>query len=134
MSLTDYFFCYRDAKAAVLCYAVDEEASWNRVKHWVEELKKAEPGCQIYICATKIDLLSQPNFTPAVDASKTQDYCRQVEANLFETSSLLGKGVTELFDQIARDYIRLHLVEDHHDADNEDLTLLNRGRHAFARA
>jgi len=125
---------YRDAKAAILCHAVDEEASWDRVKHWVGELNKAEPACQLYICTTKIDLLSGPNFKRAVELSKVQDYCGKVGANLFETSAMLDKGVTELFNQIAQDYLKKHPVEYRVVGDDEELTLLKRGRHAFAGA
>ena len=117
---------------------MDEKASWDRLKHWVEELNKAEPRCQVYVCATKIDLLYGANqelddSKRAVQFSKTQEYCIKIGANLVETSSLLNKGVSELFDQIARDYIEKHLaIEDQEDS--EELNLLKRGRHAFARA
>lgn len=131
---------YRDAKAAILCFAVDDEASWDRLKHWVEELTKEEPGCQLYICGTKIDLLCVSNqelddSKRAVKVSTTQDYCQQIGASLYETSSLLGKGVTELFDQIARDYIEknpksVSVVQDE-DSASEELALLKKGRHAF---
>jgi len=125
---------YRDAKAAILCFAVDDEASWDRLKHWVDELNKAEPACQIYICTTKIDLLSGTNFKRAVELSTTQDYCGKIGANLFETSAMLDKGVTELFYQIAQDYLQKHLVEKDGDGEEEELTFQTRGRHAFARA
>ena len=136
------FSIYRDAKAAILCYAVDDKASWDRLKHWVGELTKEEPGCQIYICATKIDLLFGANqelddSKRDVKFSTTQEYCQEIGASLYETSSLLDRGVTELFDQIARDYIEKNggarrAVE--HDEDSEELTLLKKGRPAFAKA
>ena len=132
--ITQYFFCCRDAKAAILCFAVDDEASWDRLKHWVDELNKAEPACQIYICTTKIDLLSRTNFKRAVELSTTQDYCGKIGANLFETSAMLDKGVTELFYQIAQDYLQKHPVEKDGDGEEEELTFQTRGRHAFARA
>ena len=118
---------------------MDEKASWDRLKHWVEELNKAEPRCQVYVCATKIDLLLGANqelddSKRAVQFSKTQEYCLKIGANLVETSSLLNKGVSELFDQIARDYIEKHVAIEHQEADSEELNLLKRGRHAFARA
>ena len=114
---------------------MDDEASWDRLKHWVGELNKAEPACRIYLCTTKIDLLSVANFKRAVELSKTQDYCGKIGANLFETSAMLDKGVTELFHQIARDYLQKHPVEKDGDGEEEEeLTILNRGRHAFARA
>ena len=117
---------------------MDDQASWDRLKHWVDELTKEEPGCQLYICGTKIDLLFGANqelddSKRAVRFSTTQDYCQQIGANLYETSSLLNKGVAELFDQIARDYIAKNFSVEQ-DEDSEELTLLKKGRHAFAKA
>ena len=97
-------------------------------------MTKAEPACQVYICTTKIDLLSGTNFKRAVELSKIQDYCGKVGANLLETSAMLDKGVAELFNQIAQDYLHKHPVEDRVVGDDEELTLLKRGRHAFAGA
>ena len=48
---------YRGAKAAVVCYDVTDARTWEKVKFWVEELKKNESECRIYIVGTKIDLL-----------------------------------------------------------------------------
>ena len=48
---------YRAAKAAVVCYDVTDEESWNKAKFWVDELKRNEDSCKIYIVGTKLDLL-----------------------------------------------------------------------------
>ena len=47
----------RDASAAVVCFAVNDAASWERLKFWVSELRKEEAACRIYVAATKVDLL-----------------------------------------------------------------------------
>jgi Ras-related protein Rab-24 len=52
---------YRSAKAAVVCYDVTDARTWEKVKFWVEELKKHESECRIYIVGTKLDLLAR-NF------------------------------------------------------------------------
>lgn len=33
---------YRGAKAAIVCYDITEKASFDRVKFWVQELRKNE--------------------------------------------------------------------------------------------
>jgi len=95
---------YRNAKAAVICYAVNDLSSWTKVKMWVSELEQHEPSCAIYICATKLDLI-QSNKDRVVDYHNTTDYVDEVSGNLFETSSKTGLNVCELFDQIAKDYM-----------------------------
>ena len=52
---------YRGAKAAVVCYDVTDAGTWEKVKFWVEELKKNESECRIYIVGTKLDLLVRLN-------------------------------------------------------------------------
>ena len=47
----------RDASAAVVCFAVNDAASWERLKFWVSELRQEEAACRIYVAATKVDLL-----------------------------------------------------------------------------
>jgi Ras-related protein Rab-24 len=48
---------YRGAKAAIVCYDVTNEQSWEKVKFWIDELTKFEETCKIYIVGTKLDLL-----------------------------------------------------------------------------
>jgi Ras-related protein Rab-24 len=48
---------YRGAKAAIVCYDVMNERSWEKLKFWVEEVKMCEEDCRIYIVGTKIDKL-----------------------------------------------------------------------------
>jgi len=96
---------YRGSKAAVVCYSVVDEASWERLRFWVSELRKTEEDCKIYICATKIDLLNGDNKNRAVDFHTTTDYCDEIEAELFETSSKTGTNINEMFNKIASDYV-----------------------------
>ena len=48
---------YRGAKAAIVCYDVMNERSWDKLKFWVEEVKMYEEECRIYIVGTKVDVL-----------------------------------------------------------------------------
>ncbi len=47
---------YRGAKAAIVCYDVMNEKSWEKVQFWVDELKRFEESCRIYIVGNKTDL------------------------------------------------------------------------------
>ena len=93
----------RDAKAAIVCYAVNDAASWEKLKFWVNELRKVEDGCKIYICATKVDLLEGNNKNRKVDYHDTTDYCNDIDAKLFETSSKQGTNIYQMFEEIAKD-------------------------------
>lgn len=96
---------YRGARAAVVCYSVNDADSWSRLKFWVAELKKMEEGCRLYICATKVDLLLGSNKARGVDYHTTTDYCEEVQAELVETSSKTGQGIVELFTKVATDFV-----------------------------
>jgi len=48
---------YRGARAAILCYAVTDPDSWERLQFWVKELQAVEEKCRLYVAATKLDLL-----------------------------------------------------------------------------
>lgn len=96
---------YRGARAAVVCYAVNDEESWRKLKFWIAELRKMEDNCRIYICATKTDLLQGNNKNRAVDYHNTTDFCNDIQAKLFETSSKTGTNIVEMFQEIAKDYV-----------------------------
>jgi len=95
---------YRGAKAAVVCYSVNDQESWDRLKFWINELQKLEKDCKIYLCATKVDLLQGDNKKRAVDYHNTTDYADEIGADVFETSSKTGENISEMFLKIAKDY------------------------------
>ena len=59
----------------------------------------------MYICATKIDLLRGDNKNRVVDYHTTTDYCDEIGAELFETSSRDGSNISEMFLKVASDYL-----------------------------
>ena len=95
---------YREAKAAVICYDIMNMQSWNRVNFWVSEVQKFEPGCKIYICGNKLDLL-ETGIKRKVDYHNVQDFAEEVGAKFLETSSKTGENIEELFDEIVRDFV-----------------------------
>jgi len=105
---------YRGSKAAVVCYSVKDDESWERLQFWVAELRKMEEKCKVYICATKIDLLRGENKNRVVDYHTTTDYCDEISAELFETSSKLGTNISEMFHKVASDYLESEdMFEEH---------------------
>mmetsp|Transcript_24128 Transcript_24128/g.42833 ORF Transcript_24128/g.42833 Transcript_24128/m.42833 type:complete len:202 (-) Transcript_24128:3096-3701(-) len=90
---------YQQAKGAVVVYDITEQSSFDRVMQWVNELRKfAEPDINILIAGNKEDLKSRRK----VNAQDAIEYCRSVNCKHFETSAKTGKGVAELFSNLAR--------------------------------
>jgi Ras-related protein Rab-24 len=98
---------YRGARAAVVCYDVTDADSWKRLRFWIDELRKFEESCKIYICATKVDLVAGAanKKRRKVDYHNTTDFADEIGAVVFETSSKSGDGVDEMFQRITDDYL-----------------------------
>ncbi|XP_022086683.1 ras-related protein Rab-24-like [Acanthaster planci] len=96
---------YRGAQAAVLCYDLTNPTSFDRVKFWLEEVKKSEEFCKIYLCGTKFDLVEENRKARRVDSDIVADYAKEFRAQVFETSSKTGYHVKELFLKVAKDYV-----------------------------
>jgi len=105
---------YRGSKAAIVCYSVKDEESWERLQFWVSELRKMEEKCKVYICATKVDLLRGDNKNRVIDYHTTTDYCDEIGAELFETSSKAGTNISEMFHKVASDYIENNATFEEH--------------------
>jgi len=95
---------YRGAAAAVICYDLTDDASFEKVKFWVVELKKNEESCKIYLCGTKKDLTQEDRKLRKIDYHQVTDYADEIKAEVFETSSKTGEGVSDLFGKIAFDF------------------------------
>ncbi|KAF4527409.1 hypothetical protein B566_EDAN016245 [Ephemera danica] len=97
---------YRGAKAAVVCFDVSDIASWTRAKFWVQELRRYEEECRIYLCGTKVDCLSDGTAQREIEYDLAYQYAEGIQGCYMETSSKTGKNVAELFQRIADDFIR----------------------------
>jgi len=96
---------YRSARAAIVCYDLNDEKSYEKVKFWVDELQTNEEGCEIYIVGTKGDLLEQSGLPRRPPADEVAAFGKSIGAKVFETSAKSGVGVEDLFYEIARSFI-----------------------------
>jgi len=100
---------YRGAKAAIVCYDLTDDASWDRARFWVQEVKAHEESCKVYLCGTKRDLLKEvrggEGRERAMDYHDITDYADSIMADYFETSSKTGENIYELFTKIASDFV-----------------------------
>jgi Ras-related protein Rab-24 len=93
-------FYYRSARAAIICYDVNNKNTFKKAKFWVHELQGNERSCKMYLVGTKIDLDQRD-----VEDQEIRAYAQKVNARLFEVSSKTGQGIREVFDAIAQDYL-----------------------------
>lgn len=115
----------RNAAAAIVCFDITDEQSFEMMKDWVEELKKNVPEGKlvIAIACTKADLDAQrvgetlprvmrkedlPCDSAAVlscwqvvSKARAQQYAASIKAVIMETSAKDNWGVTELFHRVA---------------------------------
>ena len=102
---------YRGAMAAIICYDLTDFSSFDKVKFWVNELRTHEENCAIFLCGTKLDLLQKDKRARKVDYHTTTDYADEIHGKVFETSSLTGENVDELFYDVAKTCLEKPVVK-----------------------
>ncbi|KAJ0184197.1 hypothetical protein K1T71_000620 [Dendrolimus kikuchii] len=83
---------YRGAHAAIICYEPSSIESWNRLRHWLLELRTVEENCKVYLCGTKKDLLDGGNVNREVPEDIVKTYSLEQNGH-FLTSSKTGENV-----------------------------------------
>jgi small GTP-binding protein len=84
------------AHAAILCYDVTTQRSFESLDSWLESLLRfASPDSLVYVVGNKIDL---PEI---VSQAESVQWARDHHAHCMFTSAKEGLGVTELFEAIA---------------------------------
>ena len=90
---------YRQANGAVIAYDITDSSSFNRVKAWVKELQsQADKDIQIVLAGNKCDRESDRQINHA----EASEYANSIGAAIFNTSAKSGKGVQELYTEIAK--------------------------------
>ena len=96
---------YRNARAAILCYDPSDTKSYEKLIFWIHELKKHQADTRLYFCATKIDLIQNGIKQRTVESEQIQVLANEYGAQIFETSSVSGEKIRELFHCVAKDYL-----------------------------
>ncbi|OMJ72577.1 hypothetical protein SteCoe_28934 [Stentor coeruleus] len=96
---------YRQANGAVIAYDITDAGSFNKVKAWVKELQsQADKDISIVIAGNKCDRESERQ----ISAQDAIDYANSINAAHFNSSAKSGKGVNELYTEIARRVYAVH--------------------------
>lgn len=90
---------YRQANGAVIAYDITDSGSFNRVKSWVKELQsQADKDISIVLAGNKCDRESERQIT----MQDAVEYANLIGAGHYNTSAKSGKGVQELYSDIAK--------------------------------
>lgn len=94
---------YRDANAAVLVYDITDAQSFERVRHWVKELRQiVGRDIIIIIAGNKSDL----ERGRQVSAEEAEAYAASVGAPHFLVSAKLNKNIPQMFLHLAKELLK----------------------------
>lgn len=99
---------YRNANAALVVYDVTQEDSLTKARSWVNELKSKVGDEDLVIClvGNKLDLVESSPKMKVIDEEDARTYTEQNGLIFHEVSAKTGKGVLDVFHDIAK---RLYL-------------------------
>mmetsp|Transcript_18219 Transcript_18219/g.33075 ORF Transcript_18219/g.33075 Transcript_18219/m.33075 type:complete len:235 (+) Transcript_18219:313-1017(+) len=93
---------YRNAAAAIVCFDITDEGSFNTMKEWVEELRHnvQDKELVLAIACNKADL---PNRV--VSRQRAEAFASSINAIIIDTSAKDNFGVNELFQKVTETVI-----------------------------
>ena len=100
---------YKGADGIVLVYDVTDEASYEKIKDWMDQIlsntQQEEIG--LVLLGNKCDMEPR-NVTEEQGKKMAED----LKISYFETSALTGQGIKEAFEQLTRDIMKKKGVGD----------------------
>ena len=110
---------YKGADGIVLIYDVTDDASYEKIRDWMEQIlsntKREDIG--LVLLGNKCDM--EPR---AVTEEQGNKMAEELKVSYFETSALTGQGINEAFNELTRDIMKRKGVGDD---GNENLELKN---------
>ena len=100
---------YKGADGIVLVYDVTDEASYEKIKDWMDQIlsntQQEEIG--LVLLGNKCDM--EPRNVTEDQGKKMAE---ELKISYFETSALTGQGIKEAFEQLTRDIMKKKGVGD----------------------
>ena len=90
---------YPQTDVFILCFSMNDIESFQDIFKWYPEVTSYCPNTPIILVGTKLDEPSQYNDIPVITTEEGEKMAEDIGAvKYFECSSLLQKGVQEIFD------------------------------------
>ena len=110
---------YKGADGIVLIYDVTDDASYEKIRDWMEQIlsntKREDIG--LVLLGNKCDM--EPR---AVSEEQGNKMAEELNVSYFETSALTGQGINEAFNELTRDIMKRKGVDN---GGNDNLDLKN---------
>ena len=110
---------YKGADGIVLIYDVTDDASYEKIRDWMEQIlsntKREDIG--LVLLGNKCDM--EPR---AVTEEQGNKMAEELKVSYFETSALTGQGINEAFNELTRDIMKRKGVDN---GGNDNLDLKN---------
>ena len=110
---------YKGADGIVLIYDVTDDASYEKIRDWMEQIlsstKREDIG--LVLLGNKCDM--EPR---AVTEEQGNKMAEELNVSYFETSALTGQGINEAFNELTRDIMKRKGVDN---GGNEGVDLKN---------
>ena len=121
-SLTKIFL--KDAKIALLVYAIDDENSFKDLDMWLNIVKEINnENIILGIAANKADLYEKAKISD----QQGKKYAKKIGASWSSTSSLLDdNGIDGLVDELLEKYLESNMIGGKENRENRGMTLVNK--------
>ena len=93
---------YQGAKAAILCYAMNDRHSFSMLSQHIIEIVMYSRTAKIFLCGNKLDL--EENCDEKITDKDTETFqveCDSVLSGIYKVSCKSGEGIKEMFEDIA---------------------------------
>ena len=94
---------YKGADGIVLVYDVTDEASYEKIRDWMEQIlsNTQQDEIGLVLLGNKCDMEPR-NVTEEMGKKMAEE----LKVSYFETSALTGQGIKEAFEQLTRDIMK----------------------------
>lgn len=94
---------YRGAHGIIVVYDISDQASFNNVKLWLQEIARyASQGVCRMLVGNKVDLSDRR----VIDTNTAKEYADTQSIPFMETSSKEGTNVDQVFERMAQEVMR----------------------------
>jgi small GTP-binding protein len=91
---------YKGAAGVLLVFDLTNKVSFDKLPHWMDDIKKSAPDAQMVLLGNKSDLISPSK--KIIEDRAIEAFCKENKCAYFETSAKTGKNVDEAFEKLTK--------------------------------